>query len=248
MNQGMLAKKMVSAMKQIDAVAKSGYNQKQGYNYVQAADVAHEVRKAFIDNGIAFDYDVVDTVRWDRATSSGGSMACVQVTVAVTFTDQDSGEFRTVKSIGWGMDSLDKAPYKAMTGALKYALRMNCLIPDNADPENDSGDKPPIQQDTQRAAKPAPTLNQQLRASLNPDAEDPNDYDVHMDQSERHPPQPSVGPAINPKLTKVLYAIAMGKWNDTKAYRSFINKLGYSKDTDIPQARFEEIKAKLEAA
>ena len=88
------------------------------------------------------------------------------------------------------------------------------------------------------------------RASTNPDSEDPNDYDVHMDQTihERQPPQPSVGPAINPKLTKVLYAIAMGKWNDTKAYRRFINRLGYAKDTDIPQARFEEIKAKLEAA
>lgn len=90
----------------------------------------------------------------------------------------------------------------------------------------------------------------QRRPPVNPDAEDPNDYDVHMDQTlhERQPPQPSVGPPINPKLTKVLYAIAMGKWNDTKAYRSFINRLGYAKDTDIPQARFEEIKAKLEAA
>lgn len=101
-------------------------------------------------------------------------------------------------------------------------------------------------QQVQRAS----TVTRQLQASVNLDAEDANDYDVHMDQTvhEKLPPQPSVGPAINPKLTKVLYAIAMGKWNDTKAYRSFINRLGYAKDTDIPQARFEEIKAKLEAA
>jgi len=103
----------------------------------------------------------------------------------------------------------------------------------------------PVQQ-VQRAS----TVAQQLRASVNQEAEDPNDYDVHMDQTihERKSPEPSIGPPINPKLTKVLYAIAMGKWNDTKAYRTFINRLGYAKDTDIPQARFEEIKAKLEAA
>ena len=40
------------------------------------------------------------------------------------------------------MDSGDKAIYKAMTGALKYALRMNFLIPDELDPENDNHEEP----------------------------------------------------------------------------------------------------------
>ena len=233
-NQGNLAKKMVAAMKSIDAVAKNGKNEKQGYAYVTAADVADEVRAALIEHGIAFDYSIVSTDRWDKPTTSGGSMACVEVTADCTFTDSESGEAKTVRGIGWGMDSLDKAPYKAMTGLLKYVLRMNFIIPDNADPENDSVDNHGPQ--TVRRSSVPPTLQP-----------DPNDYDIHMDQT-LHERQPQIGPPINPKLTKVLYAIAMGKWNDTKAYRTFINKLGYSKDTDIPQARFEEIKAMLEAA
>jgi hypothetical protein len=93
--------------------------------------------------------------------------------------------------------------------------------------------------ETQRAQRPVQTLN--------PDAEDPNDYDAHMDQRVQER-QPTVGAPINPKLTKVLYAIAMGKQWDTKGYRHWINQLGYAKDGDIPAARFEEIKAKLEAA
>lgn len=103
----------------------------------------------------------------------------------------------------------------------------------------------PVQQ-VQRAS----TVTEQLRASVNADAEDPNEYDAHMDQrvQERKPPEPSVGPAIDPRKTKVLYAIAMGKQWDTKGYRRWINELGFSRDGDIPAARFEEIKAKLEAA
>lgn len=93
------------------------------------------------------------------------------------------------------------------------------------------------QMQTQRAARPA----------VNPDAEDPNDYDSHMDQRvvER---QPVVGPPIDPKRTKVLYAIAMGKQWDTKAYRRWVNEQGFGRDSDIPAARFDELKAKLEAA
>lgn len=94
----------------------------------------------------------------------------------------------------------------------------------------------------------APAQQVTRRPAVNQDAEDPNDYDAHMDQRERRPPTPSVGPAIDPRKTKVLYAIAMGKQWDTKGYRRWINELGFSKDGDIPAARFEEIKAKLEAA
>lgn len=204
-----LAAKMVMAMKAIDAVAKNGKNSFQNYKYVQAADVAHEVRKALVENGISFDYSVTDTDRWDRQNSKGNSESCVQVKVAVTFTDQDSGESRTVNSIGWGMDSLDKAPYKAMTGAVKYALRMNFLIPDDADQENDGA--PSGQQNTQRATRPAPQVN--------PDSE-PNEFDDHMadsappaDYGFEAPPEPRVrkqGPTISEAQAKRFFRYRNG--------------------------------------
>jgi hypothetical protein len=233
-----LAAKMVLAMKAIDAVAKNGKNSFQNYKYVQAADVAHEVRKALVENGISFDYSVTDTDRWDRQNSKGNTESCVQVKVAVTFTDQDSGESRTVNSIGWGMDSLDKAPYKAMTGAVKYALRMNFLIPDDADPENDSNGNG--HQNTQRAQKPVPQLN--------PDAEEPNDYDVHMQQSApdygfEAPPEPRVrkpGPVISEAQAKRFFGIAMGSGKTKAEINNYLAIKGYNTTGEILRSEYEQ--------
>jgi hypothetical protein len=135
-----LAKKMVAVMKAVDAVEKSGKNEKQGYKYVKATDVAREVRNALIQNGIAFGYSIEKTERWTQPTISGGSLNFIEMWGNVTFADMDSDETATYQAVGWGMDSGDKAPYKAMTGLLKYALRMNFMIPDELDPENDSAD------------------------------------------------------------------------------------------------------------
>lgn len=130
-----LAQRLVIAMRSIDAVTKRGINDRQKYNYVKAADVANEVRKVLCDEGIAFTYGVDSTDRWEKATNGGGTLFFCEVRASFRFIDQDSGEALEVKGVGWGADSLDKAPYKAMTGALKYALRMNFLIPDEEDPE-----------------------------------------------------------------------------------------------------------------
>jgi len=244
MNTPKLAAKMVLAMRAIDAVAKSGTNTKQGYKYVQAADVAHEVRKALIDNGISFDYSVTDTDRWDKATTNGGSMACVQVKVAVTFTDQESGESRTVNSIGWGMDSLDKAPYKAMTGAVKYALRMNFLIPDDADPENDS-------QDSRPRVQPASTFNQQAAASLA--EEDLSFLNDDSHPAENRQVQPirqahSVGSvkAISEKQAKRLWAIAKQRNIGTDAVLRIVGAAGYDTVEAIGWKDYEKIVAQVE--
>lgn len=136
-----LAKKLVAAMKAIDAVEKRGHNEKQGYAYVKATDVAKTVRAVLVEQGVAFSYSTLGTERWEKQTASGGTLFFVELAIQVTFTDQESGEQTVVNGIGWGMDSGDKAIYKAMTGALKYVLRMNYLIPDELDPENDSHGK-----------------------------------------------------------------------------------------------------------
>lgn len=138
-NTGKLAAKMVGAMKAIDAVEKNGKNTFQNYKYVRAADVANEVRKAMIANGIAFTFDVVDSQHWTGGKED--KMFFCQLTVNCTFTCSESGETMSGRVVGWGSDTLDKAPFKAMTGAIKYALRMNFLIPDESDPENDANDQ-----------------------------------------------------------------------------------------------------------
>lgn len=131
-----IAAKMVQAMAAIDAVEKRGRNQAQSYAYVKATDVANEVRKALHEAGIAFTYQVLTERFWDAPTKAGTTQFFCSLHVQGIFTDQETGECLTSSAIGWGADSQDKAPYKAMTGALKYLLRCSFLIPDESDPEN----------------------------------------------------------------------------------------------------------------
>jgi hypothetical protein len=57
--------------------------------------------------------------------------------MAYTFMDVDTAEEITVKVAGEGLDAGDKAPYKAMTGALKYALLQSFLLATGDDPEDE---------------------------------------------------------------------------------------------------------------
>src|SRR5262249_29159101 len=56
------------------------------------------------------------------------------------FVDARSGEELTVRVAGEGADPGDKAPYKAMTGALKYALLQSFLLASGDDPEDERAD------------------------------------------------------------------------------------------------------------
>lgn len=152
-----LARKMVAAMGDIEAVTKSGTNQKQGYKYVKAADVANEVRSVLVKHGIAFFFSIESVERWEVPTNSGGKMLFCQLVVQCTFQDSESGEAFTVQGVGWGADSLEKAPYKAITGALKYVLRSSFLIPDEEDPENE---KPELRTQSERPQSERPAVNQ----------------------------------------------------------------------------------------
>ena len=57
--------------------------------------------------------------------------------MSYSFVDVDTAEEITVKTAGEGLDSGDKAPYKAMTGALKYALLQSFLLATGDDPEEE---------------------------------------------------------------------------------------------------------------
>lgn len=156
-----IASKMAAAMKEIDAVTKKGRNDNQKYNYVRAADVANEVRHALVSQGIAFTYDVSECRNWEKASNSGSMLNYCHIKVDCLFIDSESGESVTAGAVGWGMDSGDKAPYKAMTGALKYIMRMTFLIPDESDPENEKEESPRMQ-----IVKPQPPPPKDLKTAL----------------------------------------------------------------------------------
>ena len=68
------------------------------------------------------------------------SVRVARVFMACAFTDVNSGEEITARVAGEGLDMGDKASYKAMTGALKYALLQSFLLATGDDPEDERDD------------------------------------------------------------------------------------------------------------
>lgn len=237
MNQGKLAGKMVAAMKDIDAVLKNGRNDFQKYNYVRAADVANEAREAMITHGIAFTYDVVDAIHWESTKEGKSTNYFCQLTVMVTFTDADSGEQMSGRVVGWGSDTLDKAPFKAMTGAVKYALRMNFLIPDENDPEDT------VIEQLRDSNRQQPQVIRASKPVVNQDSE-PNEFDQHMDQTaEKQYPEPRirpVGPVISEAQAKRFFGIAMGSGKTKQQINNYLGGNGYERSDEMLKSEYEK--------
>jgi hypothetical protein len=122
-----------------------GYVQKTGtasiggsYRYASDADLLAGLRPDMVQNGLTLlpvSIHRLDTQHFD--TNKGGKQMRCDVVVDYLLTHAPSGESVVIQAIGTGVDSGDKAPYKAMTGALKYALRQGFLIETGNDPEAD---------------------------------------------------------------------------------------------------------------
>ena len=130
------------ALQQIKAVGKDHKNTHFKYKYRSVDDIMEAVRPALVNNGLSLetDYEVID---WSNTVCK------VKLTVTIR---EGSMEVVRFVSLGEGVDKGDKAPYKAMAGALKYALLQNFLIPtsEQKDPEADStvDEEPPDKGDT----------------------------------------------------------------------------------------------------
>src|SRR5262249_50822027 len=73
-------------------------------------------------------------------TPRSSSERIARIVMSYKFVDAKSGEELTVRVAGEGADPGDKAPYKAMTGALKYALLQSFLLATGNDPEDERTD------------------------------------------------------------------------------------------------------------
>lgn len=110
----------------LEPLEKSGRNDFHKYSYATAGDVLMPVSRACNANGLIIVADVVDS-----KIESGKAWVTVKVTVA----DADTGETITASAPGYADDKGDKAVYKAITGATKYAVRSFFCLPSEDDPE-----------------------------------------------------------------------------------------------------------------
>ncbi|MGO9058943.1 MAG: ERF family protein [Candidatus Binataceae bacterium] len=134
-----LRQKLAEVRRRIGYVQKRGHNERFNYSYVTAADIAGSVGDLLSELGVVV-IPCLENIEYESATGRGETTRMARVVMAYTFADVDSGEEVIAKVAGQGLDPGDKAPYKAMTGALKYALLQSFLLATGDDPEDERAD------------------------------------------------------------------------------------------------------------
>ncbi|AKF92663.1 ERF family protein [Brevibacillus laterosporus] len=133
-----LVKKLAKVMQNVKYIQKRGYNKFHNYNYATEADVAEKVREILADQNVILIPNMVSHSVREHINAKGKTEYIATVQMEFKFYDGDSGEELVFHMVGEGQDAGDKATYKAITGAQKYALMKAFMIPTGDDPENDS--------------------------------------------------------------------------------------------------------------
>src|SRR5690625_845349 len=134
-----LVSKLVKVMEQVKYIEKKGYNKFHKYNYATESDVSEKVREVLAEQNVIMMPDVVEYSTREHENRQNNIEYIATVKMKFTFIDGETGEELSIHSIGEGQDAGDKAVYKAITGATKYALMKAFMIPTGDDPEADTG-------------------------------------------------------------------------------------------------------------
>jgi len=132
-----LKQKLAEVRRRISYVQKRGHNERFNYSYVTAADIAGAVGDALAELEVVVIPRLESISHENISANQGYPDRLTRVVMSYTFMDVDSAEELTVKVPGEGRDPGHKGPYKAMTGALKYALLQSFLIATGDDPEDE---------------------------------------------------------------------------------------------------------------
>lgn len=156
-----LVRKLAEVMGLVGRIPKSGRNEFHRYDYATEADIVEAVRKGLAERHVMM-MPSITNCEWREVPGKSGPQKICTLHVEFTFIDGDSGEERSLMAIGEGQDQGDKATYKALTGATKYALMKVFLIPTGDDPEDDRQPRrgaPAQGNQQQRPADPPPPQN-----------------------------------------------------------------------------------------
>lgn len=139
-----LAAKLVEAALDVENVTKRGNNTQQKYRYAMAEDVAAAATKALLARGVIADFECIRSEAHPIKSRQGTDGLIVTARCRLVVTDSETGESHERSVIGSGSDYPgDKAIYKAMTGARKYAFIHLLDIPIGDDPEEERSEAKP---------------------------------------------------------------------------------------------------------
>lgn len=128
---------LIAAQGKATSVFKAKRNQAQNYNYAGIEEFVEAARPVLSENGLALTFSVINVVPLDpRTTARGGQMFAMLVNMDATL-HHVSGQSLRFSGAGEGVDSGDKATFKAITGARKYLIAQILNLATTDDPEAD---------------------------------------------------------------------------------------------------------------
>lgn len=124
----------LAIMSEVGYVQKQGFNKAQNYKYAGETQLIEALRPALLKHKVICTPSHA-TSRTEQVVVGDKKTFRTVVDYTFTYTHVPSQTHIQVAAIGEGVDTGDKAAYKAATGALKYALRQPFLIETGDEPE-----------------------------------------------------------------------------------------------------------------
>lgn len=226
-----LVKKLAEIMGNIGAVEKTGFNNFNKYKYTTEADVqAITSKKMAKANLMLIPYEVEHEVK-EVTTRKGNIEHLYTGTWDFSVIDGDTGEELAVRVSGQGQDSGDKAAFKALTGAHKYALMKLFQISTGDDPERDEDNNP----------TPQPNNNRQNNAQPNYQ-QPPQNYNNQPNRQQNQPQQQ--GPDVTAATVDYVKKLTGMGIDIQQVYAYIAQKEGVQSITEVDKVRvFGYIKA-----
>lgn len=136
----LITTKLLAIMAEMGTINKDGYNDHNKYTYIKESTIAKKIQPLLVKHRVFIVPNMISSVTRQITTSQGKSQNFTTVEVDYMIICADSGETVTSKAFGEGMDTGDKALYKASTGAHKYFLIRTFNLGSDEDAEDDSPD------------------------------------------------------------------------------------------------------------
>lgn len=150
-----LLQRLHAVMKDVSYVQKD--KKITSYKVVTHDAVTAKVRPALVKHGVFY---YPHTLKWQQSGQR------TEIDMVVRFVNVDNGDdFIDVPTLGFGLDTGDKGPGKAMSYAVKYALLKALGLETGEDADNEASPEKPITQGKEvskgpQGGKPKPARNE----------------------------------------------------------------------------------------
>lgn len=133
-----IAAKIAAISKDLGAIAKTGHNKEQGFDFIEYAMVSGRIRELFDKHGLAIIPQVKEILVTENITSKYGKQGYHYILkMSFQIISADSDEVIERDWLGESTDYGDKGINKAETSGVKYFYMRTFNISEKSDTEND---------------------------------------------------------------------------------------------------------------